>query len=144
MDKTSNRRERTHERAHESEITQICSHILRSLIYSYTHMHTYIYTYTHTQRDKGSDQCMQYVCCFNILHLLWFLQCFYLLFYSIPWALSGGIWWKHPSYICMLHGLILCKISDCGFLCVSMYCIKKFLWWRLSRALIYKYSRITF
>lgn len=52
MDKTSNRRERTHERAQESEIPQICSHILRSLIKSYTHMHTYIYTYTHTQRQR--------------------------------------------------------------------------------------------
>lgn len=57
MEKTSNRRERTHERAQESEIPQICSHILRSLIKSYTHAHIHLYLHTHTETKGHISSC---------------------------------------------------------------------------------------
>lgn len=32
----------------------------------------------------------------GIFQPLWLLQCFLLLFHIVPWALKGGLWWRHP------------------------------------------------
>lgn len=74
----------------------------------------------------------------GVMHPLWLLQWFCLLFYRFSRALRGGLWWQHPFQGCVLQSLSHCPLMG---LCVSShyphswrvcaYCFLFVLWDRL-------------
>lgn len=72
---------------------------------------------------------------------LQFLQSFYFLFTNAPRALSGIIKTSNLG-MSVLKSLILCTLASCRPLFIPIYFKRKLFWWRLSEALLYRYSRM--
>lgn len=57
------------------------------------------------------------------------LYCFHLLFWEVPWVLTGGIWWRHPIKCCVFTGcLCLYNVWQCVSAFVPVLWRRKILW----------------